>query len=471
MNAIADKSNDANVPALDPGADASTGTPARPREPDELTVTEALELAVRYHRADQLDVAESVYRRVLEVVPEQPDAQHFLGVLLHRRGKDAEALDFLQRAIGLQPDHAGFHNNLGNVLFEMERFADAARAYERCAELNPEDPGVYNNLGVVHRAQGQSDAAADAYRRAIEIDPRHADAYHNMGNLLIAQGRVKEAVTCLCTSITLRPPHPETRRLLGFAYANLGRLDEAADVYREWLEEEPDDPIARHMLAACGGDGAPDRASERFVQLVFDTFAQSFDAKLEMLHYHAPQLVVEELARIQESPRRSLIALDAGCGTGLCAPLVAPFVARLTGVDLSAQMLARARRRGGYDELVQGDLTEYLRAHLAEFDLIISADTLCYFGALATTLEAAQRALRDGGVLIFTVEHADEELVGEVGYRLNPHGRYSHGEDYLRRTMSAAGLDVLSMTRAVLRMESGSEVIGLLVSGRKPAEH
>jgi predicted TPR repeat methyltransferase len=74
-------------------------------------------------------------------------------------------------------------------------------------------------------------------------------------------------------------------------------------------------------------------------------------------------------------------------------------------------------------------------------------------------------------VLIFTVENADEELAGEVGYRLNPHGRYSHGEDYLRRSMSAAGLDVLSMTRAVLRMESGCQVIGLLVSARKPAEH
>jgi predicted TPR repeat methyltransferase len=162
-----------------------------------------------------------------------------------------------------------------------------------------------------------------------------------------------------------------------------------------------------------------------------------------------------------------LAALDAGCGTGLCAPLLAPFVARLTGVDLSPQMLAKARQRGGYDELVQGEMTQYLSAHEAEFDLIVSADTLCYFGALSTVLACARSALREGGVLIFTVEHAEDP--GDVGYRLNPHGRYSHGEDYVRRGLDAARLEVLATSRAVLRMESGYPVIGLLVSARKPA--
>ena len=43
--------------------------------------------------------------------------------------------------------------------------------------------------------------------------------------------------------------------------------------------------------------------------------------------------------------------LDAGCGTGLCGPLVAPHAQRLTGVDLSAGMLAQASEKGVYDEL------------------------------------------------------------------------------------------------------------------------
>jgi predicted TPR repeat methyltransferase len=451
-------------------ADIPAEKSAVARAPDELTLGEALELAVRYQRADQLDVAESIYRRVLEMVPEQADALHFLGVLQHQRGKHSEALTLLERAIQLQPERAGFHQNLGNVLFEMERLTEAACSYERCLELAPADPAGYNNLGVVCRAQGKPDAAAEAYRKAIEIDPRHPDAYHNMGNLLTAQGRIKEAVTYLCTSMTLRPAHPESRRLLALAYANLGRLDEAVGVYRKWLDEEPSDPIARHMLAACGGDPVPERASDQFVQLVFDSFALSFDRKLEKLHYRAPQLIAAELARIRGAPQKSLVVLDAGCGTGLGAPLLAPFAARLIGVDLSAHMLAKARQRGGYDALVQSELTQYLRTHEAEFDLIVSSDTLCYFGALDAVLAAARCALRGQGVLLFTVEHVENALVPDAGYRLNPHGRYSHSEAYVREALAAAQFETLGITQVVLRMESGCPVAGLVVSG-KAAEH
>src|SRR5579871_880327 len=106
------------------------GGPAR--EPGDMTLHEALELAVRYQQAEQLDVAETIYRRVLEAAPEQPDALHFLGVLLHRRGQSAQGLELLRRALELQPDHAVFHNNLGNVLFELEQFDAGAEAYERC---------------------------------------------------------------------------------------------------------------------------------------------------------------------------------------------------------------------------------------------------------------------------------------------------------------------------------------------------
>ena len=52
--------------------------------------------------------------------------------------------------------------------------------------------------------------------------------------------------------------------------------------------------------------------------------------------------------------------LDAGCGTGLCGPLIAPYARRLVGVDLSERMLAQARARDVYDELVKGELTAYL---------------------------------------------------------------------------------------------------------------
>ncbi len=71
--------------------------------------------------------------------------------------------------------------------------------------------------------------------------------------------------------------------------------------------------------------------------MTFDSFAASFDSKLAKLLYRAPALVAEMLAEPDVEASKSLDVLDAGCGTGLCGPLIAPYARRLVGVDLSAR--------------------------------------------------------------------------------------------------------------------------------------
>jgi predicted TPR repeat methyltransferase len=158
--------------------------------------------------------------------------------------------------------------------------------------------------------------------------------------------------------------------------------------------------------------------------------------------------------------------LDAGCGTGLCGPLIAPYARRLTGVDLSARMLDQARARNVYDELVKGELTAFLCGARAEYDVIVSADTLCYFGPLHDVTAAAAAALRPGGQVVFTVE---ELIAGgaESGYSLSARGRYQHAHQYVERVLAAAHLRS-AIASAELRLESGEPVPGLVVRATKP---
>jgi predicted TPR repeat methyltransferase len=258
--------------------------------------------------------------------------------------------------------------------------------------------------------------------------------------------------------------------MLGVAYTVIGKMDEAARVYRDWLADTPDDPVARHLYAACTGEGVPERAQDDYIQTTFDSFADSFDAKLETLNYRAPELIArafgEALARPNSRPSRRLRCLDAGCGTGLCGVLIASRVHHLTGVDLSANMLERARRHSVYDELVRSELTEYLESRQGAFDLIVSADTLVYFGALERVIGAAALALRSAGNLIFTVEDAGE-IGSAAGYRIQPHGRYAHARDYVERVIVDAALELMAVEPEILRKEAGKPVAGLLVSARR----
>ncbi len=439
-------------------------------EPDQipvkLSLSQALSLAINLHRAERWDDSELLYRHILEAVPDQPDAMHFLGVLSHQRGRSDAGIELIERSIVLDPQHADRYNNLGNVLVETGRLPEAVEAYQRAIDLQPGHADAHNNLGTVLRAQNRYDDAAAAYQKAIELNPNHIDAYNNFGNLLSSKGMVREAVAYYCKAITLIPNHPQARKLLGIAYYSIGQVDAAAQVFREWLNDEPGDPVAQHMLAACSGENVPVRASDAYVESTFDAFAASFDARLEKLAYRAPQLVADALAKVCGTPGKRLVALDAGCGTGLCGPLIAPYVSRLTGVDLSGGMLSKARGRGVYDGLFKAELTGYLAGQAEQFDLVISADTLVYFGSLEAVVDAAFRALRPTGLLIFTVEEAVEG-VPESGYRINPHGRYSHSRTYVRNTLVKAGFEEPATERAALRMEGGDPVAGLVVTARK----
>jgi predicted TPR repeat methyltransferase len=216
------------------------------------------------------------------------------------------------------------------------------------------------------------------------------------------------------------------------------------------------------MLSACTGEGVADRASDEYVKKMFDRFAFSFDEVLARLEYRAPTIVGEAIHEALGSPKGELDVLDAGCGTGLTAPILRLFARKLVGIDLSEKMLARARERALYDELEEVELTRYLEGQSASYDLVASVDTLVYFGDLSRVARGLARALRCGGRATFTVEKADPSAAPD-GYRLNPHGRYGHTESYLRHVLEQAGLEVATLQQVVLRMERHEPVAGYVV--------
>jgi predicted TPR repeat methyltransferase len=436
-------------------------------EARELTVEEAVSFAILLQKNHQLAEADELYRLVLERIPDHPRALHFAGVLAHQQHRNEQAVALIQRSLALVPDRADWYSNLGIVYQSDGRASQALDAYGRAIALDPGHANAHSNLGVVLRAMGKIDDAEAAYRRAIQLDPNHLDAYTNLGILLNSAGRTEEAAACWCKVITLRPKHREARKLLALAHCTLGEFGEAVTVLEQWLDEEPGDPIARHMLAACTGRDVPARASDEFVAETFDSFAASFESKLQKLSYRAPRLVTAMLEDSGLDRGKSLDVLDAGCGTGLCGPLVVPFARRLTGVDLSEGMLRQAECKQIYDDLVRMELTEYLCLNRESFDLIVSADTLVYFGDLGAVFGAAAGALRANGLLLFTLEHA-VGAAADVDYRLEFHGRYSHTRPYVARQLARAGFDA-EFAEAELRMESGAPVAGLVVRARKEA--
>jgi predicted TPR repeat methyltransferase len=424
-------------------------------------------IAIRYLQAGELKEAGALLARILELAPSHADALHYSGMLAFREARPKEAAALMRRSLEHAPDQADWHSNLGIVLQSLDDLDGAIAAFQRAIELDPAHVNAHNNLGVLLRVFGRHAEAEEQYRTAIALDPEHGDAYNNLAILCDVMGRPHEALAAYAKALTLKTGHPEARRLLALAYHQVGQPEKAIELLETWVRDEPDNPRAIHSLAAHTGRDVPPRAADAYVRMVFDSFSETFEAKLARLDYRAPELVAASLAAAGIAAGGGLDILDAGCGTGLCAPLLAPAARRLVGVDLSNGMLEHARNKGLYQEVVQGELTAYLREHPQAFDVVVSADTLVYFGALEDAVAAAAAALRPGGIVVFTVEEA-QDPASTAPYALQPHGRYAHRADYVERLLVGQGLYPV-IDRAPLRKESGLPVAGLVVRAAKPA--
>ena len=431
------------------------------------TVNEALEAALAFHRTGRSADAKQAYEQLLRAHPDCAEALYLLGILLYKIGNPEESIALIRKAIALRPDFTEALNDLGNVLHGAGKFEEAASVFRKLIRFKPHHADACNNLGVVLKRQGKHEEAVAAFKQAVRLNPKSAGQYYNLGNALKHLSRFEEAVAAYRSVIEIEPSHTDACQRLADTLRRTGRLHESQEAFRHWLQQDPENPIAQHLLIACSDEEPPPRASDKYVRQVFDRFANTFNQEFYELGYQGPQILDAAVKQEFSPEEKSLEILDAGCGTGLCGPVLRRYARKLVGVDLSPAMLDRARRLNVYDELVTAELSTYFNDAGAAFDLIASADTLNYFGLLEPILMAGSRALRDGGCMVFTCE-ADSEY-SERGYRLGHHGRYCHTKDYLKHCLAEAGLTIRGITSAILRREAGEPVEAIVVRARKDA--
>ena len=141
------------------------------------------------------------------------------------------------------------------------------------------------------------------------------------------------------------------------------------------------------------------------VARLFDAMADTYD-DLEPWYEHLYD-VLHAILRdaIGRAPFAGARALDAGCGTGFQAALLADLGWRAYGVDVSAGLLGVARRRLPHAVLTLASV-EALPYPSGYFDAVVSCgSTLSFVDDPARALTEMGRVLRPGGRLLLACEH------------------------------------------------------------------
>lgn len=380
-------------------------------------------------------------------------------------GKQKRALrnlSELETLLEEHPDNAEDWYELGCIYNLQGRFDEAAHALSCSLSLNPYNIGIECELAYALSGQGELDAAAELFEGIIQKDPANEWAYFHLGSVRFRQGALKVSVVHWECAAGLIEDPSDCLENLAMAYRRLGDDDNETFCWQRLLAVSSQHPAVRHMLAAHGQIAVPERAEGVYLNHLFDRFAADFDSVLAALDYRVPQLVESFLKELIGVPSRQLNILDAGCGTGLCGMRLQPWAHRLTGVDISSEMLAKARDRTVYDELHKADLIHFLKSDESHYDWITAGDVLCYFGNLNEFLAEASARLEAGGRLFLTLE-LDLQTVSasSFGYRLQSHGRYCHTKEYLESVSRNAGFQIEILTCETLRLESGIPVEGI----------
>ena len=316
--------------------------------------------------------------------------------------------------------------------------------------------------GVDAYGRGDHDAAVVAFEEYLAERPHSTAALCNLAGVRGSQGDYIGAVETYDRALTVDPKLPEALAGLAWALPMSGGDARMPELVERWSAVAPDDPVARHLAASLGQRPPLARCEGDYIERFFDGFASTYDDTLEELTYRAPQQIGAMLAEIVDSRGRTLDVLDAGCGTGLCGAQVHGFARSLVGIDLSTQMLERAKARRIYDDLVHTDLVGGMRSRPKSADVVVSADVLVYFGDLQPPFDAAATALRPGGWLLASVE-----LSGRTEtFELAETGRYEHAESYIRSALDGAGFDPERAAKVQLRFDRGKPVPGLVFAGR-----
>ncbi len=407
------------------------------------------------------------FKKALAIEPTRYTHTFNLASAYGGAGKHQKAIETYLKAIEIEPK-ASAYSNLGSTYLKINELNNALITLEKAVELDPLSAEAQNNLGLVLGKLGKIQEAEEHHQHAIELMPELIPAYTNLASLCFDQSKYNEAIELYIKVIELQPDYAEIYKFLGSLYDRIGNQTKAVHNYKTYLNYQPDDHSVIHIINALAGSTS-EIAPPEYIEELFDDYAENFDRHLvSTLKYQIP----ENIGQIAKSllstcySKKFGNALDLGCGTGLVGQYVAPLCEVIEGIDLSSEMLEKAREKDIYSRLIKCDVVAFLASdhQIRHYDLISAADVLIYLGDLNALFDNISQRLSvdNAAFFLFSIE----SITGE-GFQLQPSGRYAHSSSYIESITTNHNFDIVINNETVIRTEGNQPIAGRIIAVKK----
>ena len=196
--------------------------------------------ALACHRAGQLEQAKALYRRVLNIEPDHPQASNNLGASLMSNGRLKEAVHFFHNALTTNANFFEARLNLARASKKLGRFNEAIDSYQRALALNPDHIPSYLDLSFLYCRFENTDDAIACCKKALKINPECVDAHKYLGNILVTHGDLPAALDSYMQALRIQPDRADVLFNLANTLKGCGQLDAAIEKYQRALALKPD---------------------------------------------------------------------------------------------------------------------------------------------------------------------------------------------------------------------------------------
>jgi tetratricopeptide (TPR) repeat protein len=224
------------------------------QEEEQIKKIEALSFFTQALRAQEIEDnkrAEQLYRKAIELDPNDAASQNNLGRLLmvEQRGSEEAEIAF-RKAIELDPKLALPHNNLGSLLLLKgpEDYAEAEAELLKAISLDGNLKFAYVNLVYLYRLTGREAQILPLAEKAFQLDARDAAAILAIASIHRKLGNDAESARYAAQARELVRPDDwytlaSLESISGNAEAaieNLKHVTEANVIMRSWVKRDPD---------------------------------------------------------------------------------------------------------------------------------------------------------------------------------------------------------------------------------------
>ena len=202
--------------------------------------------------------AAGFYQQACDLAPKNIRYREALAACEFHAGRHAPALEVLQglRELPGYTTPVWVHVMIGDCQMGLGRPHEARNSYYAASELRPSEAGVWANLAKADLALGDVQRAILASHHALKLDAASLDAAMLLGYALLKDGQGPRAIAVLAQGGASHPRSATMQCLLGKAYAAEGMDAEAVRCYAAALRAEPENLLAKELLAGQRDENA-----------------------------------------------------------------------------------------------------------------------------------------------------------------------------------------------------------------------